>query len=153
MTNETTTPDTTFSVSLTFTHKMLADVITTFVESGDPVTCSWCRKIRPSCTMAEAARRFGRPWYADVKLYQVQQNETILLITAENDKAPGDFEKAITMADFTRGLALLAQAKDKKNGAIGIYAHQFQNILEDNHDSTTADLFMQLVVYGEEVFA
>lgn len=145
--------ETTFTVSLTFTHKMLADLVTTFVESGDPVTREWCRKVRPACITAEIARRFGRPWYADVKLYQVQQNETILLITAENDKAPGNFEKAITMADFTCGLALLAQAKDKKNGQPGIYAHHFRDILDESIDATTADIFMQLVIYGEEVFA
>ena len=146
MSEPATTPtETTFSVSLTFTHQMLADLITTFVESGDPVTRSWCQGLRPVDIASVQDRRFGRPWYASVKIYQTE--DMIFIIKADEAKGAGVFEKEIRISDFARGMSLLA-THDK-----GAYAHQFQNILEDNHDATTADILMQLIVYGEEVFA
>ena len=47
----------------------------------------------------------------------------------------------------TRGLTKLATAEG------GAYAHHFNNIIRDSGDAETADILMQFVCFGKEVYA
>lgn len=128
-------------LAISVSYKRLADLMTTFFESGDPVTREWLhRAVRPAI-----AGRGTLPWYARPELYA--DPAMSFRVEVEKPSAADPGVRYLKLADLVRGLALLAVAKG------GAYAHHFQDFLADNEDAGTADIFMQMVVYGEEVFS
>lgn len=143
---EATTPIVGVPVILAFPHQRIADMVTTALESpvGD-----WLKRaivVRTAIDSKPLDNHF--PWYSQGAYWT--QPAAALECTVENpvnDHSGWNKGKNLRMEDFQLALILMATAKD------GAYARHFADFLGNNEDANTADLFMQLAVYGEEVFA
>jgi hypothetical protein len=146
LTDALRTPDT-ISLLVPISYQRLADLMSTFFESGDPVTSAWFRGAKfhpgdrdklsrktPLCEQPEF-------WQGDFSIH----------LQCEKPVPEDSGERVLTIVDLQRGLFLLATQGDGTRE--NVYAHHFCDILQDNIDASTADIFMQMVVYGTEVFA
>lgn len=143
----TTTQPVGVPVVLAISHKRIADLLTTAMEN--PVG-SWI--IRVGTTPVEDKSGLvptpGNPHYSQGAYWT--KPDAALRLTVENpvrDNNGLTLVKTLRMEDFQNALILMATKDD------GTYSHHFADFLRSNEDANTADLFMQLAVYGEEVFA
>jgi hypothetical protein len=115
----------------------LADLMTTLIESGDPVTRSWLKRVNttPDAKAIFGAER-GNPWYANATFWE-QPTYAILMMV---DKADSDDtgERFLSPVDFAKGFELLANTQD------GAYAHHFKDFLTENEEATTRQLRKEL---------
>lgn len=130
-------------VPISLTVERLADLMVTFVESG--VSQEWCNNMT---TTPELRARYAKkdwPWYAAPALY----SDPAFTLTLNVDKATESDTglRVLTLHDLAKGLVLLATKAD------GAYGRHFIDIMQENEDAATADIFMQMVVYGDEVFS
>lgn len=141
-----------FSVPAVVSPKMIADLITTFIESGDPVTHGWVLSVRRE---SPEPRKQGI-WYSlpeffadpDFKIAVYEDIDEDGEVEEDDDGNVTNGKKHIIgKAEIIKGLTLLA------SGHKGAYAIHLSDILSDNHDAATADIFMQMVVFGKEVYA
>jgi hypothetical protein len=124
-----------------FSTEQLAELMITAIESGDPVTTAvrggWCSAIN---WHGPGPRPRGN-WYAEPKTYE---GDFVLEVIEVDDETTGHETKhLITMPKIEKGLAAMAKK----------YPHVFADIINDNMDAATADLFLQCVVFGEEKYA
>jgi hypothetical protein len=139
---ESATP-TGFSVTIVLPPKRIADLMVTLIESGDPVTRSWLGRV--SASAEHRAVCTEKPWYSDSKFWA--QSDFVLHVYCDKATSEDTGERFLKPADFAKGLSLLATVRD------GVYANHLADIIGDNEDASTADIFMQMVVYGDEVYA
>lgn len=144
---ETTTQPVGVPVVIAISHKRIADLLTTAMET--PVG-SWI--IRVGTTPVEDKSGLvptpGNPHYSQGAYWT--KPDAALRLTVENpvrDNNGLTLVKTLRMEDFQNALILMAT---KDNGA---YAHHFGDFLGENDDAVTADLFLQFAAYGEEVFS
>lgn len=120
----------------------IADLLTTAIESGDPVTTAarggWCTGIY---WKARGVRPPDHCWY----------NQSSNFI--------GDFDlQIVELADESTGKEV-AHNIDEEKVAKGLsimatkYGHLFKQIMTDNIDAPCADIFLQCVCFGEEKYA
>jgi hypothetical protein len=133
------------SVVLAIPHQRIADMVSCALDTpaGD-----WLVKATTGAVTDRSAIATTSPWYSQGAYWA--QPDAAILCTVENpanDHSGWNLTKRLTLEDFKRALALMAT---KDNGA---YARHFGDFLGENEDAATGDLFMQLAVYGEEVFA
>jgi len=124
-----------FSVILTIPADRIANMMISFVESGDPVTHAskggWCAGI--------SLKFHTFPlWYASPETWS--NDFTVAVDEVGDGKIKTHF---IRRADLVRGLAILAEK----------YPDHFAMILRDDTDAPCADLFVQCVLFGEEKYA
>lgn len=133
------------SIGISISYQRIADLMATFFESNDPVSASWYRGASVPIELRKLARKTQMPWYADPATWA----EPDLVITLKVDKPTHDDTgvRYIRLRDLQRGFAALATVQD------GAYVHHFADIMADNVDAGTADIFMQMVCFGEEVYA
>jgi hypothetical protein len=144
MMTETTTPAVGVPVVLSIPHQRIADIITTALETP---AGGWLIKALPPCHLREHANKVRRsgPWYSFGATYELPDFQMIVTVSNPVNDGKGDtIEKCLTREDFQNALILMSKPD---------YAHHFADFLGENDDANTADLFMQLAVYGEEVFA
>lgn len=134
-------PEIAVTVPINFSAKRIADLITTFAESG--CSTEWCFSMSTTPEL-KALPGLG-PWYAKPELY----SNPAFMLSIKVDKITEDDTgmRYIDLLGLARGLQLLATKSD------GAYAHHFRDILQDNEDAATADIYMQMVCFGEEVFS
>lgn len=130
-------------VVLAFSHQRIADMVTTALESpvGD-----WLARavvIRSNVDSTPLDNHF--PWYSQGAYWA--QSAAGLACTVDKPTDDHSGKKLLSLEDFQRALILMA-TKDE-----GAYSRHFADFLRSNEDASTADLFMQFAVYGEEVFA
>lgn len=134
-----------FSFPIHLSFQVLADLMTTFFESNDPVTRSWYRGADVPIELRKAARKSGAPWYSHPETWA--DPDMILHVKVDRPTADDTGERFIRLRDLQRGFALLAMMQS------GAYAKHFADILSENHDAGSADIFMQMVVFGEETYS
>lgn len=116
----------------------IADMMIGAIEGGSTY---WCRSFRRH-EVPGGIELEERPWYADPKIYHLP-GFSFRVIIDEIDEATGKPEQRfITAADFAKGLQIMA-AK---------YPEHFTDLVKENDDATTADVFFQCVVLGEIVY-
>lgn len=148
-------------IELNIPSQTLADLMTTAIEGGDPVTTAskggWCWGIywHSHKSMPPAGI-----WYADAKRYEASNFKIeVIIVDDENlfDRSPrtpdatieanlknGCFKsRVVTLADIATGLAKMAE----------IFPSDFGDVLAGNADAPCADLFLQAILFGKETYA
>jgi hypothetical protein len=89
-------------------------------------------KLRPADTI------YGRKELVPV-------TEGCSMVLSVDDPNDNDEQKEFTVgpADLKRGLKVMAEK----------YPKHFRDIIEENDDANTADIFLQCVIFGEEVYS
>jgi hypothetical protein len=117
------------------TH-IIANMMTSAMESGDPVTTSWCGEIN----LLDGPR--GRNWwYGDPNLYA--GDFAIEIIELDEEITGHTTTHSVRPADMVRGLTIMATK----------FPHLFSRVLTDNTDAPCADIFLQCTLFGEEKYA
>lgn len=114
----------------------MANLFICAIETPDPVTRGWCGGIYLLSTHVHVAG----PWYADAGIYADPALQ-ISVLEIEGDE--GSTQHVLTPAKLKAGLERMAAD----------YPRQFVDILTDDADSATADLFLQMACFGEERYA
>lgn len=146
MTKTTTVLDAGVPVVLAIKHQRFADIITTALESpvGD-----WLKRtvvVRTDIDSKPLSAEY--PWYSQAAYWaQPAAGIECTFENPANDHSGWNKSKTLRMEDFQLALILMATKDD------GAYSRHFADFLRSNEDALTADLFMQLAIYGEEVFS
>lgn len=132
-------------ITISIPSERIADLLSTAIECGDPVTQGWCGGVK---LKSYTANRFPidtkGTWYETPELFEDKNLELIVTeFTDESveDGAPKDH--SIGLDQINRGFVLMAEK----------YGRHLADILTENSDAATADIFLQLVVLGEERYA
>lgn len=116
----------TINVPTTITSQRIADLVVTAFEGGSN---HWIEKVE---RIAGAAS--DQPWYADPLLY-----DGVFHIRVWADGSPYE----LTVENAKRGFVLLAQQFESTHWA---------DFMEENEDADTADVWLQLSVFGDIIY-
>jgi hypothetical protein len=125
------------------TPQQLADQFVTVIESG---FSDWLVgvKLESAGDVAWDNPADRGPWYSNPRRYE--DPDLRLRITVEDDDAgSATTDHFITQKEIADGLQKLAADKG--------YCHHFADIVAETGDAITADVMLQFIVFGEEVFA
>jgi len=133
-------------ITIEVPSQTIADIMTTAIESGDPVTTAsrggWCAGIYAGS--AETKPPVNKtdpqyPWYADPQFWG---QPFVIQVYEVDDESTGHITAHyLTEAEFAKGLALLAET----------IPETFGQLLGD-HDAADVDTFLQFVVFGKFVY-
>lgn len=130
-------------VTLEVSAQQVADLFTTAIESGDPVTTAsrggWCEGIN-SADSAHSLPEGEGPWYARPAFWAGDFHVTVV----EYDEDTGaTTDHKLDTARVEAGLLVLVQK----------FPSQLAAILGGDADAGTADIFLQCCCFGEEKYA
>lgn len=122
-------------IAVEITPQQLADIMTTVAESS--AVTYWCSAMKPAkrSRFQKRAEAMPGPWYASPDAY----GDDFLIDVTEIDGIGGAQDHRVNGGRLRAGLALMAE----KHG------RHFGDLLADNSDSITADVFLQCVALGE----
>lgn len=133
-----------FEIPVKITYKieeqLVADLLCTLIEGSD--VSSWCGHVSPVSVVPEPG--LDEYWYADGKFI----NENFKIKFLVDDPETGDdgdhsLEKVVGYSEIQRGLELMQMN----------HPGHFEDMLgEGTWDCITADVFWQLVIYGEVIY-
>lgn len=128
-------------IVLNIPNSRIAQLFSSAIEGGDPVTGGWCNGINPHGGSRRKAAEF-RHWYTAEKFFS---NGFLLQVSEVLDDGRDGKVKVHTINDghVRRGLTVMAR----------VFPSQFEQILSDNIDAPCADAFLQSVLFGEEKYA
>lgn len=145
-----------YSITLKIPAERIANLMTSAIESGDPVTTAskggWCWGVYYK-TIDTEPPAVG-PWYVDPAFWASNFQIQIVEVADEDiydrkldeagNIASGSLKvHTVCRRHFVEGLTIMAQK----------FPHLFGEILNDNSDAPCADIFLQCVLFGEEKFA
>lgn len=144
-------------VILNIQADQIANLICSAIESGDPVTTAskggWCNGIyyhTKSATPPDGNWYIDKPEWYESDDFKLEIHEV-----SDEDKWKHD---ASDKENIRRG-ALTIHTIDREKILIGLtvmaerFPHSFALILQGNTDAPCADVFLQMVVFGEEKYA
>jgi len=119
----------------------IANMMISFIESGDPVTCAqkggWCVSVGN-----KSRKTFKGDWWYAAPEYFVGSFK-FEVIELDDETTGHETKHMVRRADMVRGLTVMAQK----------FPHIFKQVLQDNTDAPCADILMQCVLFGEEKYA
>lgn len=118
-------------------EQMIADLMATAVEGGSAYWCSDILLISDTKTVSE-------PWYADPEIYK-QGLLVIKVVEIEPSKAKHDGIYYIDIVKMKKAFEKMSEFGTPKG-------FHLRNLLEENWDAETADVFLQLATFGEVVY-
>jgi len=143
-------------IEIDITPHMIADLMTSAIESGDPVTTyrkgGWCSGIYYRAKDAEPPEGF---WYSEAKTYAAPDFQiAVHEVADESEYDPDEPDEAniakgalvihtITADKFRHGLIVMAQR----------FPHHFADAIRGHGDAATADILLQAICFGEEKYA
>ncbi|TXM69642.1 hypothetical protein [Methylobacterium sp. WL120] len=126
-----------FSVTITKTlsPSKIADQVITAIEGGIGYWCEAVDVMEPDrSTLTE------KPWYADPKLYAGPFS--IKFTELEEHKAGAGRDRYLTPANVQSGLNTMSEK----------YQDHFRDLVDENGDSDTADVFIQCCLFGDLIY-
>lgn len=128
-------------IKVEITRERLADLFTTAIESGDPVTTAarggWCSGI---FHRSKRAKPPEGNWYAEPSYYKPGLR---LAVHEVDDETTGhETLHRVGWPEIKTGLEVMAKQ----------FPQQFGNIVRGDADAADADLFLQCVCFGEEKY-
>jgi hypothetical protein len=125
----------TYSTKTEITSQMIADQVITAFESG---ISYWASDANPHQPRGD--KLTGRPWYSDPKLFE--EDFSIEIVQIEPHKPDAPLSVWLTPQNIQSGLDLMAKK----------YPEQLTNIVTENGDAATADIFIQCAVFGDLIY-
>lgn len=125
-----------FTVGVSIPARMIADLLVTAMEGGSGY---WIASAKPNDTWVQPTKKengYTTTWYDD-EVFVGSDHFSFTLI-ADEDPLP----RVVDTAAIYRGLAKMAEKSPK----------HFADIIADNHDADTADVFLQWVALGEIIY-
>ncbi|HEV2570970.1 MAG TPA: hypothetical protein VGU72_04470 [Beijerinckiaceae bacterium] len=127
-------------VKIDVSAEKLADLFTSAIEGGDPVTTAarggWCDGI-----YWKRRKSSGDIWYCEPSNFA---NGFLIDIVEVDDERTGHITThRIHQGHVATGLKLMAEK----------FPHQFGQIMQDNIDAPCADIFLQCCLFGAEKYA
>lgn len=113
------------------THQMIADLVVTAFEGGSNY---WIERV--DYLLVPKGFEFEKPTYSDPRFYEL--GGVINIRDNEDSKS-----WVLDRDTIAKGLQLMA---DK------YHATHWRDLVDDNHDAETADVFLQLCLFGEVVY-
>jgi hypothetical protein len=125
----------TVTVTSVVTPEMIADQMCAAVEGG----CGyWCASLTPPDSYKPDERM--RPWYANASFYS---GDFVIEVIEHDEHTKGRGTMNLLTPDKMRtGLDLMANKHES----------HFNDMMQENGDATTADVFLQLCLFGELVY-
>lgn len=121
----------------------IADTMCTAIESGDPVTTAkrggWCSGIYYKTKDTEPPP--GNWYYDNPTFYEADDFQIQIVEYHEDDDT--ETPHTIDAKKLRDGIAKMAT----------IFPKHFNDMVAENGDAATADLFLQAIVFGEEKYA
>lgn len=145
-------------IELEIPAEIIANMMTSAIESGDPVTTGikggWCDGIYWLNARHQRVTTRGEPWYAEKTIYEGRFLLEIAEIVDEakfhpnkrqaaNIKAGAVVLHKVDARQFKRGFEIMART----------FPDHFAQVMADNTDAPCADIFLQCVLFGEEKYA
>jgi hypothetical protein len=125
----------TVTITKTLSPSKIADQVITAIEGGISYWCDKTDVLEPDrSTLKE------RPWYADPKLYAGPFK--ILFREEEEHKLGAGRDQYLTPENVQSGLNVMSEK----------YHDHFRDLVDENGDATTADVFIQCCLFGELVY-
>lgn len=127
-------------IAIDIPAKRIADLLTTCAESS--AVTYWCSAMKPAPRSGFEKRvAKAKWWYAEAKAID---DGLLIDVTEMNADGTGrDKVHRVNAARLRKGLRIMAE----KHG------RHFGDLLNENDDATTADVFLQCVALGEVVYA
>lgn len=138
-------------IEVTVTSQVIANLMTSAMESGDPVTTGarggWCDRINlifievTWSSSQPIADYVGKPsWYSEPEVYDNSFLIEVVEIVDENNGTKVTHQ--VTRDKMRKGLTIMANQ----------FPSVFAQIFEEDIDTACADLFLQLILFGEEKY-
>ena len=124
----------TISVPTSFTNQRVSDLLCSAIEGGSDYWIDSLKRVG-----VPSFQKGGPQFLSEVPFVE----GGALAVTCENPNAEGDMTVQITPSVMAAGLQLLA---DK-------YPKHFRDFVDENDDADTADVWLQLCMFGEVVFS
>lgn len=112
--------------------QLLAYMLVTAVEGG---SAYWCNGVYWQSADSEPLVTKEHPWYSDPSIWERED----FRIEVVEDDGEGHF---VRLSDVKEGLDLMAKT----------YPHHFADMIAENFDATTADVFLQCIALKELVY-
>ncbi|KOX53843.1 hypothetical protein ADL19_14815 [Streptomyces purpurogeneiscleroticus] len=127
-----------FKVETPIKAELIADMVIGAFEGG---ITYWCAKARPVEPCEDCVTYEDKcPWYARTSLYE--GDFKIRLQQHEEHKPGAGVDVFMTVESVQKGLNLMAEK----------YPEHFSNMVSGNWDAETADVFVQLCVFGDIIY-
>jgi hypothetical protein len=115
-------------------EQTIADLMTAAVEGGSGY---WCDEMRQTSDENKPL------WYSNPEIYN--DKLTISVVESEPSKENSDGRHIINLEKMQKAFELMSEFGTPKG-------FHLRNLLEGNWDAETADVFLQLAVFGEVVY-
>jgi hypothetical protein len=117
----------------------IADMMVTAIE-GNHMTRAWCSGIHLKGDWEARQSELAGPWYSDPKLYDGAFEIEVLEL--DDERTGKTKAHKICEVDLANGLRLMAEKWSK----------HFADLVQENDDASTADVFLQMIVLGQLVY-
>lgn len=128
-------------VRVTVPCTTIANLMCSFVESGDPVTRGWCGGIFHRDEDAEPPP--GAWYYENPVMYELADLALKVVETGGDDDEDKHVVHHVDVRRMRKGFRILAEK----------FPSRFGQVLTGDTDREIADLWMQCVLFGEERYA
>lgn len=125
-------------IEIEVSSQRIADLMTSAIEGGSTYWCGGVYLRSPAKRRGTGEE--GYPWYARKATYE---DPDLVIEVVEDENGMDEGRHMVTQAELRRGLLLMAGEK---------WGHHLGHILNENWDAADADLFLQLVALGDEVY-
>jgi hypothetical protein len=122
-------------------EETIADLMTAAIEGG---SAYWCDEITQQ---SGAKSEEGVAWYSDPEIYRAKEGTflTLQVVESEPSSENSDGRFIINLEKMQKAFNLMGEFGTPKG-------FHLRNLLEENWDAETADVFLQLATFGEVVY-
>lgn len=124
-------------IILSVPTETIVRMLTSFIESRDPVTLGWSRGVAMVDEALNAT--LTTPWYVCQKLYE--RPDLVLTVLEKTERRL--VTHFVTLESFRRGLVAMARVSPR----------HFGMVVAGEIDGPTADVFLQCAVFGKLKYA
>lgn len=126
-------------ITINIPSQRIADLFTTAIESGDPVTTArkggWCSGID---RVLPSGRLDDKPWYQNASTFE-RDDLKIQIVEIDDENTGHETKYTFGLRHIREGFIRMAQK----------HACDLADLLTENDDAATADIFLQLMTFGE----